>query len=334
MTCTIQSIVITLFFLVMMGLLLRDHVIPSLTRGEGVEVDRRVLADSWANQDDWMVIRLGNEEIGALRTTAEEDSRSSARRVYTVTSNLELRTRLIRGRVLSAARLNGNLELQALRVRAHFPGLGAKPLAAKDLDAQELPRGAFELSGLVDGLNARFSLRKDDAVQFFQQHLARSVTMVDSITPVLRAQMLNKGVDYTIDVYDPLYGNNSGKMLLTYVDDVVESIDGTPQSVRKVELRFASSRMTLLVDSVGNVLRREIPLLAPTQAGQSAGGSVPVLVLERLDRAVARAKYPELVYTPETPQVTARDVQGENRGDVIKGINIFSLIGSGLSSGK
>ncbi|HNM47676.1 MAG TPA: hypothetical protein PKH51_11710, partial [Candidatus Sumerlaeota bacterium] len=66
MNRTIQSLLISIFFLVMMVLLFRDHVMPSLTRGRGVEVDRRVLADSWSNQNDWMEIRIGDQRLGAM----------------------------------------------------------------------------------------------------------------------------------------------------------------------------------------------------------------------------------------------------------------------------
>ncbi|MEO8376425.1 MAG: hypothetical protein ABI579_02045, partial [Candidatus Sumerlaeota bacterium] len=325
MNRTFQSILIIAFFLVMMFFLFRDHVVPSFTRARGVDVDRRVLADSWSNQDDWMTIRLGDQKLGAIHTTAEEDDDRDG---YVMNSNLQVDGGLIRGRLLSSAHLNKNLELDAIRLRAQIAGFAGAVLSAKELDAEELPRGVFELIGLVEGNMAHFRLRRDDSVQYFEQRLPRPVTLSDSITPVLRGQMLNKNVDYAIDVYDPLMGNNASSVAVTYLRDDVEQFDGEAVRVKKVQLRYQTNRMLLTVDNNGNILRREIPLMAPSAADANNGTSakVPTLVLERVTTADGRARWEELAYTPRPPKINPDDVRGENKGKVLQGISPLSLL--------
>jgi hypothetical protein len=324
---TLQSAAITLFFLAMMALLVRDHVIPSLSRGTGIDVDRRVLADSWSNQDDWMRIKLGGQALGALRTTAEGESGTEN---YTMTSHLDLQAGFLKARLLSASRLNKNLELQTVKVRVCYTTMGGKLLSPEELDAPELPAKALELVGLVEGNVARFRVRRDESVQYFEQRLARPVTLADSVTPILRGQMLTKGVDYAIDVYDPMFGNNAGKLTVNYLRDEEEQLDGEPETMKKVQLKYQNSRMLLTVDTNGNVVRREIPLIAPSQASSTNEvDKVPTLVLERVKTADARRDYPELEYVPDPPTLTAADVTGVSKGELLKGVNLFSVIAPG-----
>ncbi|MCC6545844.1 hypothetical protein IT570_01655 [Candidatus Sumerlaeota bacterium] len=331
MNRTIQSLLICMFFLAMMFFLFRDHVIPSMTRGHGVEVDRRVLADSWSNQDDWMAIRLGAQKLGAVHSTAEEDD---TRPGYLMTSNLQVDGGIIRGRLISSSHLNKRLELDTIRLRVQLAGFAGKVMDAEELDAEELPPGVFELVGLVEGSTARFRLKRDESVQFFEQRLLRPVTLSDSITPVLRGQMLNKDVDYAIDVYDPLLGNNAASVIVTYLRDEVEAFDGEAQSVKKVQLRYQTNRMYLTVGQGGNILRREIPLMAPSAAESQAqargdGPKGATLVLERVAPGVAQAQWPGISYTPRAADVRPEDVRGENKGQVLGGISAMSFLKPG-----
>ncbi|HMZ51681.1 MAG TPA: hypothetical protein PK988_05400 [Candidatus Sumerlaeota bacterium] len=328
MNRTIQSLLISIFFLVMMVLLFRDHVMPSLTRGRGVEVDRRVLADSWSNQNDWMEIRIGDQRLGAMHSTAEENDSKTG---FVMTTNLRVDGGLIRGRLISSSRLNKRLELEAIRLRVQLAGFAGRVMSAEELDSEELPRGAFELVGIVEGTTARFRVKRDDSQQFFEQHLARPVTLSDSITPVLRGQMLNQNVDYAIDVYDPFLGNSASSVIVTYLRDEMENVGGELQTVKKVQIRYQSSRIFLAVDGNGNILRREIPLLAPGTAGAKAddAAKVPTLVLERVASGDARSRWPDLAYTPRPAAIAPEDVRGENKGQLLQGFSLTSLLSQG-----
>src|SRR5690606_16747710 len=97
----IQSLLIVLFFGFMMVLLFRDHVIPGLSRPDGIDVDRAVLTDSWVNQDDYLVIQMGGMELGAMRQTAEHDAETDT---YTSTMQVVANAGLLRGRILSVVK--------------------------------------------------------------------------------------------------------------------------------------------------------------------------------------------------------------------------------------
>lgn len=323
---TLQSTAITIFFLVMMFFLFRDHVIPNWNRGGGIDVDRSVLTDSWANQDEWLAVRLDEMELGGIRTTAEYEEEGD---YYTATAHVEVRTPILRGRILTAARMNHRLEMQSARIRAHIPGLGRQPLSGEALDAEELPPDVYELIALVEGNALHFRLRHDDAVQYDTIRLARPVTLADSLTPIYRGQMLTEGVTYAADLYDPLWGSKAGKVEIEYLGDTAETIRGEDYYLKQIEMRFPAmnTRSRLLVDQNGTVMRREIPLFA--SATSTAPGSYTeggVLYMERMEPAVGSQEFTSLTYVPAIPEVTKEDVTGQNRGEVLKKISVFSLV--------
>lgn len=323
----IQSLLIVAFFAAMMTLLFRDHVIPSLTRSPGVEVDRRILTDSWANQDDWMEIRLGGMVLGAMRTVAEQEDDES----YTVYGHLELRGGFVRGRLISSARLNPRLEVESARMAAHLPTGGGELATGEDLAGPELPEGAIELLALLRGQRMNVRISRGDAVNFLSESLPRPVTVADSINPILRGEMLSEGVVYSTDLYDPFFGGGAGQAQLEWVNTAKRiGDDGEEEEVREVELRVAGSKTTLFVDQNGNIIRREIPLM--TGAGVGAGAdAVPRLVLLHRQPQQMQEEYPGLLFLPEHPPISPGEVTGTNRGEVFRGLSLFSLVGDNLT---
>jgi hypothetical protein len=314
----------------MMWFLVRDQVLPSLRVGPGVDVDRRVLIDTWTSQDEWLVIRLGDREIGSMRTTAEQ---ASDRNSYFVTAHVQLRWAGLQARVISAAQMNRRLELESFRARAVLPGGQVKD--ARELIAKELPPGVFEVIGRITGLKVQLRARREDATNFVELPLARPATMIDSLAPLLRGNVLKKGVVYSQQVYDPLFGAAAANVELIWVEDVWEKRDGAPILLRRMELRMGERVVNLFVDPDGNVARREIPLIAglpgaPTPSKDSA----PKLVLERLTQAKGRARFPELLVLPLSVDIEDESLTGTNSGNVASGFNLFSLLGSSLPGGS
>ncbi|CAN5365372.1 hypothetical protein BH09SUM1_BH09SUM1_26900 [soil metagenome] len=317
----LQTFVIVLFFLAMMFSLVRDHVLPSMSRGGGIDIDRAVLTDSWVNQDDWMSIRFGGATLGYLRNTADKDDLSDG---YITTSSVEIKTPFIRGRLVSVIRMNRRLEVETARVRAQAATIGTELLSAKDLDAPELPRGVYEVAAKVSGPILRYRIRHEDDVKFSELRLARPLTVADSLTPILRGGMLNRKASYVADLYNPL-DSGAGKVEVEWIDDKTELVDGKAQTLKVVEVRYATMKTKLYVDKDGNVIRREIPLFAGAQS--SGGGTV---TMEKLEPVAARAAHPELDYVPEPREFTAEELQGTDKGELLKSVSIFSLVGGGL----
>lgn len=322
----LQSTFIVGFFLVMMTLLMRDHIIPSFSRGSGIDVDHRILVDSWTNQDEWYEIRLGDMPLGGMRTVAE---RIVDTEEFTILGHLELRTPFLMGRLLTAAQLNERLEVNSARLVGGLGTMGQIP------DAESLIDGTFsgemiEVLALIRSQTINLKLQRGESVQFMTQPMPRPVTMIDSVTPILRGEMLSMGVVYSIDLYDPLMGGGAGRAEIEWVrSSTFVNNDGEEEELRHVEMRIGNLRTTLEVDENGDVLKREIPIMGPTGAGVGSD-SGPRLVMIRRDGWEMQRDFPALNHLPETPSITPGDVVGESTGDVFEGVNLMSLLGRGL----
>src|SRR5690606_30143695 len=121
-----------------------------------------------------------------------------------------------RARVLMAARLNRRLELQEGMVRAHIPTLGQPLYTPEELWDDQLPAGAYEGAVLVQGQSLYLRLRRDEAVQYREMHIARPVTLSESIAPILRGQMMSLNTVYSMDIYEPLWGGSAGQVQVSW----------------------------------------------------------------------------------------------------------------------
>ncbi len=314
----------------MMTFLFRDHIIPQFSRSSGIPVEKTVLTDAWADQDEWSEIRFGSMKLGAMRTATEKEVLEN---YYLTTAHLEIDTPFIKGRIITSAKLNHRLEVESVKLRAHLPRPGEKLLTGEELSVDDLPSNVYEMVVKISGNQLEGRLRRDDAVQYFDQRLPRPVTMSDSLTPVFRGRMLKKDVVYTVDVYDPLWGSNSTPVKIEYVDDEVLENEQDKYYVKKVLLEYSSMETRLYIDSDGTVRKREIPLLQFAQNNpDSSREAATTLVIEYLDPQFARTRYPELNYLPAVPEITRKDVNGKDKGKVLQGLSAFSLLSNGLKS--
>ncbi len=321
----LQTVFIIGFFLVMMTLLVRDHVIPEFQRSGTIEIDSEVMTDSWVNQDEWLSVELGGMELGAARLVA---SHEGALGEYHLMAHLEVDTMLFRARVLSAAVLDRRLRLQQFRGRVHLPGTGRELLPPAVVDGEELPEGTLEAVGRVEGSAMQLRFRRGDAVQYTAVRLARPVTLADSLTPIVRSEMLSKGVTYSTEVYDPLWGSRAGQVEVEYVEDRVETVDGEEAELRVVEQRLGNQRAILHVHPDGRILRRTYPLL--DGGGPIAGlDRDATLVLSLADPGEARREYPALEYIPRLPELEPGEMTGTDHGRVLPSMSLFDLLSQG-----
>ncbi len=310
----------------MMTLLVRDHVIPDLRRGGTVEIESEVMTDSWVNQDEWLAVEIGDMRLGGLRLSS---SHESAREKYILSAHLQVDAALFRARLLSTAVLDRRLRLEQFRLRGHVPTAGGELLSPAEVDAEELPEGTLEATGYVDGQTLLLRLRRADAVQHLSMRLARPVTLADSLAPIMRSEMLTKGVVYSTEVYDPLWGNRAGQVHIEYVEDRVVTVGGEELEVRVIEQRLGSQRLILLVDEDGQIVRRTIPLFG-ARGGHIAGmDRDAAIVLSRLEPVDARRQFPGLDYIPREPDLRREDVTGTDRGRVVPTMSLFDILSQG-----
>jgi hypothetical protein len=294
------------------------------------------------DQDEWMIVRLGKTQIGSLRTSAEAQLVETSQVVrgresfelvaegYTSTAHLEVGPGLFRARIITVARLNRRLELEDVRVRVHVPGLGQRLMDPEQLDAEELPEGAYEFLGKVVGGEMLYRLRRDSAVQFGSFRLPRPVTVADSITPILRGNMLTKNVVYSVDIMDPMMANRASSAEVEWVDSRREPVGDSLENVKVVELRFQGTKTRLIVDQNGTVLRREIPLFAGTQSPGIDELKGAEIIFERVPPDRAREEMPSLAYVPAPRPIQESELRGKDQGEVIAGISAFGMLSGNL----
>ncbi len=328
-----QSILVTGFFLTMAFFLFRDHIMPDWTKGDGIEIDRSVLTDAWSNEDEWLDVSLGDYKLGGYRTVTEYEELEN---YYLTASHIQLDLPFLKGRLISSARMNRNLELESYRIRLNIPPTGKEPMSGQELDSftDQVPPNVYEIVGLVEGLTQRMRIRSADGVQYKKLSLSRPMTMADSITPLLRSNMLTRDITYAVDIYDPMWGNNAGAVELEWVDTVPPPSEFQDrQALKKIELRYSGTTTTLLVDNTGTVMRRTISLLQTMPGQTDLPSDIKAgLQMDRLDPGNGRRIYPGLNYIPEAPTITRDDVTGEDSGQVVQRTSLMSLI-SGASGG-
>lgn len=336
----LYTLCVIMFFLIMMVLLLRNHVIPDLTRKSGIDVDRRVLTDSWADQDEYQRIKFANTSLGILRTTAErefaldESGRKDPDVIdhYFSTTNLVLDTSFLKGRVVGAIKMNRRLEFENALIRAYVRPFSGEPMDGEELYSGDLPEGAYELAALKKENTLYLRLRHNDAVQYNEIFSPRPITMLDSVTPILRGDMMTQGAVYTVDVFDPL-GNATRQAQLEWVDEtIIQDTDGNAQAVRIVETRFGSSASRIYVDDNGLIYRREFPLGMLPGTGEDSGATpenAPKLTLNRIEEPEALGKYPRLNYVPPVADLTIEEMTGKDTGRVID-LNLIDLLSGNI----
>lgn len=331
MTRILRSLAITGFFLLMMGFLFRDHIIPAWNRGGGIEVEHSVLTDSWSNQDNFNELKVDDFTLGGLRTTAEYEVDGN---YYTYTAHLLVDTPVLKTRIVSWARMNHRLELETVRIRAHLPGFTGNIMDAENLDTAdgELPPGVIELTGKFEGRRLFYRLRRENAVRYASLSLDRPVTMTDSMIPILGSQMLTKNVVYALDVYDPFLGNKAGKMEIELIDvGSIINIGDSEKFLRTVELRLDNLRTHLFVDEGGTIWRREIFLFSGSKTSSAPSAlEGSKFIFQHLNARSGRDKFPTLDYLPQPVEISKEDVMGENSGELSSGnFDLFSLVAKG-----
>jgi hypothetical protein len=319
----LRPVLVTAFFLSMMALLAKDHVLPRFREGTEATVDAGVLADMWVDQDEFLTARFGGKPIGGLRVSAERIAGDVP--AYLYLAKLEVRTAFVAGSVGVVARANRRLELEQFRASIHA--------GSPEPDAPPM----MEIAGLVH--QGELLLRARDAggaTRFSKQPLQRPIVLADAMQTLFMQAMREPGKLYTLDIVEPVFNAQMGQAQVTYErreeTQTAAAIDGVPAGGRinadvfRVVLNGLESRYW--ISETGRVVRRII-YLGSDPTGTAPAGSRIQLLLEAADAAQLAKDYPGLRVLPAMPEYKPGDFAGESTGDPLKGLGIMSLLGRG-----
>ena len=311
-----QSIAVAGFFVIMMSLLFVDHILPGLGTGDTTPINTSMLAEQWTGQDDWMELTLNDIPVGTMRLTG-----GTLDEGYGSTAEIILDSDILSGRMEMAALLNARLELTQF-------------VARLDFESQGIP--SLELAGLVDGKKLLLRLSSPAGKRFHEIDLRQPLTLATASDPLMEGANMRPGETYTVDVYDPLWGMQAGKlhMKVTGVDYI--KIRGHARETKRIESRLGNVVSRIWVDPRREeILRREIRL-APLSVENSNPDPDdpetkqlnlgPRLVMTKIDAIDGAQISPDLAITPQLPELSLEEMRGENIGEPLEGFGVLSLL--------
>jgi hypothetical protein len=309
------AVLIVVFFGVMMTSLMRRHVLPTLDRAGGIRLSPSALAEEWAGRDEWTALQVGGRKVGALRTVVQ--AAEGGRAGYDGFLKFALDGNPAPATLESAARLNERLEIEQIVVQARLAGT-------------EQP--ALELAGLVQGRQLLVRLSSPTGVKYQQLELPRPITMNFAADPFMASGMLEPGKTYSLDVYDPLWGMQAGRLKMTLAGTRRLHWRGQTFESRIVEAEMGTVKSRIWLDWRGDPLRREImvPLGAGGARAQEGDGAAQLTVmLERIDEPEEMIRHAELRTLPPVPDLLPADMRGENTGEPLQSLGLLPLLMKG-----
>lgn len=307
----LRPALIIAFFAVMMSFLARDHLLPHW-RGEGGEpLSTAMLADQWSGKDEWMRISINSVPVGVMRTTSEREGDG-----FRSVVQMRLDNALARGTLTAVATANRNLEI-------------TDALATATLQGREV-----ELAAKMSRTRMDLRLASEGGVRYLELPLRQPVTFNAAVDPLLTGNMLQAGEVYLVEVYDPVWGTNAGRLQVVWTGLERIRHGGDRVLTRRFEMSVGNVLAVVHVDEEGNQLRRVMGFADPGQDRQGRDGAdsgprfakTPRLIFEWIDPLEARAQYPDMVELPPSPRLTADEMEGENQGEPLSGFGFAALI--------
>lgn len=300
------------FFAIMAGWLARDYLIPAWRTEDGTRVSSAILADAFTNTDDWLVVDVGNQRVGWLRSIAErlEDGR------YASYMNFKADPMLGGAFLQVAATASPTLELRSFQAIAHNP--------RSDEPFLEM-RGAVERSTLVVEIRTPTGVRREEV------RLPRPPMLGASIDPLLSSPEMVAGEAYIFDIADPLLGAEGSRLRLVWTGrELVRTPDG-PADARRIDATMGPVKMVVHVDPVGRQARREIGLLDPSGVRRGMDSppfrdGFPTVVLSLRTQIEIEPHAPDLLEVLDPPEFAADQLRGPSEGDILGGLSIFPAL--------
>ncbi|MCX7717830.1 MAG: hypothetical protein N2111_05410 [Candidatus Sumerlaeaceae bacterium] len=261
---------ITVFWLVMMFTLVRQHVLPQ-RRAEALAaraVDPARLTEHWEDIEEYMLVTFGGLRVGAAATTVRRIGDPAAPeyradlRVGLEPLVMGLRQSLA---IRAAAELDRLFTLRRFRIRLDFT------------DMQII------VTGFADDDYLLLESERDGRKTRRKIPLRGPVSLLEAVRPAaVRSIEIRPGASLAVPVVDPVLSMQAGTLEITVVrKEPIQTADaGRVEEAYRVEARLNDFVATSWVDSSGTVLRRQL-----------AGG----FMLDRTTSATARSLLSDLM---------------------------------------
>jgi len=273
------STAITAFWLVMMGLLLRDHVLPRRGSSDAIDLTPDQLTEEWRDYEEWMKLTIAGKSDGVSYTSIR---RRTDRSGFVACNRIWLDLDVFGGR-----------HTFRLEMAASLDSLFRLDRAAADLRLDDSRMSFVALSN-----NIRFYYRWEfeGRTQAGAQKLERPISLLEAVRPlVARRFELEVGRAYRLPVLDSTWSLREGTAEVR-----VEALDRIALGGRSVEAfrlvtQLGSFSSTTWVSAGGEVLRREFP---------------GAIAMERVDPKTARERFEGIDAPAVIPNVSIADFHG------------------------
>jgi len=270
------STAITAFWLVMMGLLVRNHVWPRRANLNAVEVSPDVLTEEWRDYEEWMKLTIARHSDGVSYTSIRRRPDKSG---YLACNRIWLDLDLLGGRhtfrLQTAASLDPSFELE-------------RASAEVRLDESQM-----SFVSLSTGSRFLYRWEYEGQTKSGSQPLERPISLLEAVRPLLARRLeLKVGSVYRLPVFDTTWSLREGWVEVKVQTQEQIAIGGKMVEAYRLVMQLGPFVSTTWVTPQGEVLRREF-------AGNIA--------MERIEPQKARERFPGIDAPAVIPPVEPRD---------------------------
>lgn len=290
---------ITVFWLTMMVLLVKNTMLSRNMLGPMLRLDPSILAENWQDYEEWMLIGSAKMPQGASTTQFKRLAQGNG---YAVTSRLVLPVQMGNFRealhLAAVVRLDSQFTLSQFRVRMTFYG------------------NTWQLEGLVRGKNLLYKIERNSQKTVNVLRLRRPLTLLEGASSLLpRNFPLEVGKSYRIDVFDPFWMFQKGEVIITVAEWERINIAGRTYGAYRIESQLGNFTTISWVNEEGRTLRRQL---------------TGTIVMEATSPDVVIKLFPELKEPLLLPELTVKDFESPRTGEM-NGKGIMNILEGGES---
>jgi hypothetical protein len=270
------STAITAFWLVMMGLLIRNHVLSRRGSSDAVEVSPDYLTEEWRDYEEWMELRIAGKSDGVSYTSIR---RRPERSGYVACNRIWLDLDVLGGR--HTFRLN---------TAALLDTLFRLERATADV---RLDDSQMSFVALSKGTHLYYRWEFEGQTKVGSQKLDKPISLLEAVRPlVARRFELKVGNAYRLPVLDSTWSLREGVAEVRVEAFEPIAIGGKSVEAYRLVTQLGPFSSTTWVNAQGEVLRREF------------AGSI---AMERVEPEKARARFAGIDAPADIPQIEVKD---------------------------
>lgn len=272
---TILYTLIVIFWLTMMALLIRDHVLPDGSKSDLLEVSAALLDQDWEDFEEWMDLQVLGKSRGVSYTKIEKVASGLN---YAACNRTWLDLGAMAGgdlfRLETVALLDSEFNLRRAKATAQV----------YDMEMLFLARVATK--------RLLFRWQLGDKIRVGRQTLDGPISLMNAIRPLVTQRFeLKVGQIYRLPVLDSTWSLSRGMAQIRVEAIEPMEVEGKSIDTFRVVTQLGTFATTTWVDRRGQVIRRRFP----------------GLVMERTDPETARAKFKGIDAPIEPPRMTRAD---------------------------